>query len=89
MEFSERIEIIDKNLRSCWEESKSKKLRDKHSRAEDYVDNKLKERDSLMRMKSEMKRSKIENVVENANEILERKKSMALESFESKMSKAN
>ena len=77
MEFSERIE------------SKSKKLRDKHSRAEDYVDKKLKERDSLMRMKSEMKRSKIENVVENANEILERKKSMALESFESKMSKAN
>ncbi len=55
VEFTERIE------------SKSKKLRDKHSRAEDFADFKLKERDSLMKMKSEMKRSKIENAVETAN----------------------
>ena len=69
VEYSERIE------------SKSKRLRDKHSRAEENVDTKLKERDFLLKMKADMKRNKIENVVDTANEILERKKSIALESF--------
>jgi len=38
------------------------------------LDNKLEERDSLMKMKGEIKRNKIDNVVDTANEILERKK---------------
>jgi len=36
-----------------------------------------------------MKRTKIENVVETANEIAERKRIAALESYESKINKAN
>ncbi len=55
-------------------ETKNKQLKDKHGRAEEHLDNKLKERDSLMKMKGEIKRNKIDIVVDTANEILERKK---------------
>jgi len=64
-------------------------LKEKHGRAEEYIDTKLQERDSRVKMKSEIKKSKIENVIDTANEILERKKQMGLESFESKINKAN
>lgn len=55
-------------------ENKNKQLRDKHGRAEEHLDNQLKERESLIKRKSEMKQIKIETVVETANEILERRK---------------
>lgn len=64
-------------------------MKEKHGRAEEYIDTKLQERDSRVKMKSEIKKSKIENVIDTANEILERKKQMGLESFESKINKAN
>ena len=36
-------------------ENKNKQLRDKHGRAEEHLDNQLKERESLIKRKSEVK----------------------------------